>query len=129
MKLRALIALVGMLALVLVGCRSNPVYNVSGAPVTTSTRNYSMSDVRGAILQAGASLGWQMKPVRPGLITGTLYVREHMAKVEIPYDRNSYSILYRDSSNLDYDGANIHGNYNGWVQNLSNAINSRLSML
>ena len=129
MKLRALIALVGMLALVLVGCRSNPVYNVSGAPVTTSTRNYSMSDVRGAILQAGASLGWQMKIVRPGLITGTLYVREHMAKVEIPYDRNSYSILYRDSSNLDYDGANIHGNYNGWVQNLSNAINSRLSML
>jgi len=52
MKLRALIALVGMLALVLVGCRSNPVYNVSGAPVTTSTRNYSMSDVRGAILHA-----------------------------------------------------------------------------
>ena len=129
MKLRALIALVGMLALVLVGCRSNPVYNVSDAPVTTSTRNYSMSDVRGAILQAGASLGWQMKIVRPGLIVGTLYVRDHMAKVEIPYDRNTYSILYRDSSNLDYDGVNIHGNYNSWVQNLSAAINSRLSQL
>jgi hypothetical protein len=37
MKLRALIMLVGVLALVLVGCRTNPVYNVSGAPVTTST--------------------------------------------------------------------------------------------
>jgi len=70
-----------------------------------------------------------MKIVRPGLIVGTLYVREHMAKVEIPYDRNTYSILYRDSNNLDYDGANIHGNYNGWVQNLSNAINARLSVL
>lgn len=129
MKWRALIGLVGMLALVLVGCRSNPIYNVSGAPVTTSTRNYSMGDVRGAILQAGASLGWQMKIVRPGLIVGTLYVREHMATVEIPYDRRTYSILYRDSSNLDYDGANIHSNYNGWVQNLSNAINARLSVL
>lgn len=129
MKLRVLIALVGALALALVGCRSNPVYNVSGAPVTTSTRNYSMSDVRGAILQAGTSLGWQMKVIRPGLIVGTLYVREHMAKVEIPYDRHSYSILYRDSNNLDYDGANIHSNYNGWVQNLSAAINSRLSVL
>jgi hypothetical protein len=129
MKLRALIMLVGVLALVLVGCRINPVYNVSGAPVTTSTRNYSMSDVRGAILQAGTSLGWQMKVVKPGLIVGTLYVRDHMAKVEIPYDRNTYSILYQDSSNLDYDGANIHSNYNGWVQNLSNAINSRLSVL
>ncbi len=129
MKLRALITLVGVLALVLVGCRTNPVYNVSGAPVTTSTRNYSMGDVRGAILQAGTSLGWQMKVVKPGLIVGTLYVRDHMAKVEIPYDRNTYSILYRDSSNLDYDGFNIHGNYNSWVQNLSAAINSRLSVL
>ncbi len=129
MILKTLVPFVAVLALVLVGCRSNPVYNVSGAPVTTSTRNYSMSDVRGAILQAGASLGWQMKVVRPGLIVGTLYVRDHMARVEIPYDRRTYSILYRDSSNLDYDGANIHSNYNGWVQNLSNAINERLSLL
>jgi hypothetical protein len=29
-----------------------------------------MSDVRGAILQAGTSLGWQMKVVKPGLIVG-----------------------------------------------------------
>ena len=129
MSLKMLVPAVVALALVLAACRSNPVYNVSGAPVTTSTRNYSLGDVRGAILQAGASLGWQMKIVRAGLIVGTLYVREHMAKVEIPYDRNTYSILYRDSNNLDYDGANIHGNYNGWVQNLSNAINARLSVL
>lgn len=129
MILKTLVPFVAVLALALVGCRSNPVYNVSGAPVTTSTRNYSMSDVRGAILQAGASLGWQMKVVRPGLIVGTLYVRDHMARVEIPYDRRTYSILYRDSSNLDYDGANIHNNYNSWVRNLSNAINERLSLL
>ena len=129
MILKTLVPFVALLALVLVGCRSNPVYNVSGAPVTTSTRNYSMSDVRGAILQAGASLGWQMKVVRPGLIVGTLYVRDHMARVEIPYDRRTYSILYRDSNNLDYDGANIHNNYNSWVRNLSNAINERLSLL
>lgn len=129
MKLRTLILLAGLLALVLVGCRSNPVYNVTGMPVTTTTRNYKLGDVRGAILQAGASQGWQMKIVRPGLIVGTLYVRDHMAQVEIPYDRNTYSILYRDSSNLGYDGVNIHSNYNGWVQRLSAAINARLSVL
>ena len=66
-----------------------------------------MGDVRGAILRAGAALGWQMNAVRPGLIVATLRVREHMAKVEIPYDRHTYSIHYRDSENLDYDGANI----------------------
>ena len=129
MKLKILFPAVAMLALVIVGCRSNPIYNVNGAPVTNSTRNYSMSDVRGAILQAGAALGWQMEVARPGLIVGTLRVREHMARVEIPYDRRNYSVLYRDSNNLDYDGASIHSNYNGWIENLRNEINVRLSQL
>jgi hypothetical protein len=129
MKIKILLPIIAVLVVVVTGCRSNPVYNLSDAPVTTSTRNYGVGDVRGAILQAGASLGWQMKAVRPGLIVGTLHVREHMAKIEIPYDRRSYSILYQDSSNLDYDGANIHSNYNGWVQNLSKEINARLSVL
>lgn len=129
MNLKTWIPLIGLLVLALVGCRSNPVYNVSGAPITTSTRDYSMSDVRNAIQQAGVSLNWQMKAVKPGLIVGTLYVRDHMAQVEISYDRHTYSILYQDSSNLGYDGVNIHSNYNGWVQNLSAAINARLSAL
>ena len=129
MRLNAGLALMGLLVLALVGCRSNPVYNVTGAPVTTSTRSYALSDVRAAILQAGAAQGWQMKAVRPGLIIGTLEVRDHMAQVEIPYDRTTYSIFYRDSINLNYDGVNIHSNYNGWVQRLSAAINARLSLL
>ena len=129
MKARTWLALIGIVALALVGCRSNPVYNVEGAPVSTSTSGYNLRDVRNAIQQAGVSLGWQMKDVQPGLIIGTLYVRDHMAQVEIPYNRTSYSIIYRDSQNLGYDGVNIHSNYNGWVQNLSNAINARLSAL
>ncbi len=129
MKLRMLIPLVSLLALAVVGCRSNPVYNVAEAPVMTSTRSYSTSDVRNAILQAGASLGWQMKDVKPGLIVATLNVRDHMAQVDIPYNRQTYSIVYRDSQNLNYDGANIHSNYNGWVQRLNAAINARISVL
>lgn len=129
MKLKVLAGCIGILALTLVGCVTNPIYNVTDAPVTTSTRSYQVRDVRGAILQAGTSLGWQMRAVDPGLIIGTLNVRDHMAQVEISYDRRTYSIVYRDSNNLDYDGANIHKNYNSWVQRLSTAINSRLSLL
>lgn len=129
MKFKLWVSCIGILALALMGCVSNPIYNITDAPVTTNTRGYATRDVRGAILQAGASLGWQMKDVRPGLIIGTLNVRDHMAQVKIPYDRRTYSIIYRDSYNLDYDGANIHKNYNGWIQRLSTAINSRLSLL
>lgn len=129
MKIRIWLVLIGLLALALVGCRSNPVYNVEDTPISTSTSGYSLRDVRDAIQQAGVSLGWQMQDVKPGLIVGTLYLRDHMAQVEIPYSRSSYSILYKDSQNLNYDGANIHSNYNGWVQRLNGAINAQLSRL
>ena len=129
MKLKILAVIVALVALTMVGCRSAAVYTVADAPVVTSTHSYTTKDVRDAILQAGISLGWQMDDVRPGLIMATLNVRDHMAQVEIPYDRHTYSILYRDSVNLGYNGSSIHSNYTGWVQRLSAAINSRLSML
>jgi len=129
MRTLKILILLASLVLVLVGCRSNPVYNVTDMSFTTTTGNYSTNDVRNAILQAGTAQGWQMQAVRPGLISGTLNIRNHMAQVDIPYDRSRYSILYRDSDNLRYDGTNIHSNYNGWVQNLRNAINTRLSLL
>jgi hypothetical protein len=129
MKIKTFATVVTLVALTMIGCRSNPIYTVADAPVVTSTRDYSTKDVRNAILQAGASLGWQMNDAQPGLIVGTLNVRDHMVQVDIPYDRRTYSILYRGSANMNYDGGNIHSNYTGWVQRLNAAINSRLSML
>ena len=86
-------------------------------------------DVQKAIVRAGVGLGWEMKPVEPGLIVGTLHLRTHMAMVDIKYDTKNYSITYKDSSGLDYDGHNIHKNYNGWIQNLDNGIRSQLTSL
>lgn len=130
MKLRSLavVALVAVMALV-TGCRTAPVYNVDNAPVSTTSGNASMDQVRDAIVQAGVSLGWQMKPVKPGLIIGTLNLRTHMAQVDINYNTQAYSIHYKASNNLKYDGANIHSNYNGWVERLDQAIRARLSPL
>lgn len=132
MKLRsyALIALVAVMALAS-GCRTAPVYDVNNAPVTTTTQNVTMDQVRDAIIRSGASLGWQMNEVQPGHIIGTLNLRSHMAQVDIRYDTNAYSIQYKDSANLRYDseGNVIHSNYNGWVQRLDRTIQSRLVAL
>lgn len=125
----AIMLLVGMFAMTVVGCRTAPIKNVSKKPI--SAHDSSMEDISKAIRAAGAGLGWLMKERSPGLITGTLNVRSHMAKVEIPYSRTSYSIRYKDSSNLKYSAQDktIHSNYNGWIQNLDNAIRSHLTML
>jgi hypothetical protein len=120
--------LIPAMALLVVGCRIAPVYDVNQAPITAS-RAVSMSEVEQTIRQAGAGLGWQMVPKGPGNIEGTLILRDHRAVVDIKYDTKSYSIKYKDSSNLQYDGTQIHSNYNGWVQRLDNTIRARLTGL
>jgi len=109
-------------------CRTNPVKEINNAAISV-TKTATMKDVKSAITKAGLSLGWGMKPVKPGVIIGTIYVREHMAKVKITYNLKNFSILYKDSANLKYDGASIHKNYNSWVVNLERRINSHLTSL
>jgi hypothetical protein len=115
------------LALLLVAC-AQPIRNVDNAPINVSSPNYDLADVTKAIQRAGAGLGWQMKEATPGHIVGSLYLRSHVAVVDIVYTLDEYSINYKNSTNLDYNAGNntIHKNYNGWIQNLTNAINAQL---
>jgi hypothetical protein len=48
--------------------------------------------------------------------------------VDIPYDTRRYSIVYKESANLGYDGTNIHRNYNRKVQELDRAIQDQLAV-
>lgn len=109
--------------------RMAPVYNVNDMPVMANKPSLSMDEVGRAIIVAGSGLGWQMRSVKPGLMLGTLHLREHTAVVDIKYDTKAYSINYKNSENLNYDGQMIHKNYNGWVQNLDHAIKVQLSTL
>lgn len=114
---------------VVAACRAAPVYNVADTPLTSSSSKTQIGDVTEVIKKAGAGLGWQMKEVSPGYMIGTLALRSHIAVVDIRYDTDSFSIGYRDSTNLNYDGSSIHGNYNGWVKNLQSAILGQSSTL
>ena len=80
--------------------RTTPIHNVTNAVATTKPAK--LDEVRNAIERGGQSLGWEMQP---------------------------YSINYKDSQGLDYDGSNIHSNYNGWIRNLDRAIARQLSTL
>ncbi len=138
-----LIVLLGAALVAVSGCRSGAVYNVHDQNIQT---NMSVEEVKKEIIGAGAALGWSMKANTPGNIVATLHLRSHMAQVNIKYSANSYSITYKDSSNLNYESAGseytdddgnlqindkstIHSNYNGWVQNLDRQIKARLGMM
>ena len=119
-----------VLVMFAVGCRGSvPVYNVTNTPVAASKPNPSLDEVGKAIQRAGVQLGWEMKEMKPGYIVGTLNIRKHLAVVDVNYSTRSYSITYKDSTELQYDGKSIHQNYNGWVQNLDKGIRAQLSAL
>lgn len=89
----------------------------------------SLSDVTEIMMSAASFRGafgiptsWIFEKVKPGEILATLHSRTHVAKVVITYDKSKYKITYKDSDNLNYDGKNIHPNYNKWVGELKRNI-------
>ena len=111
----------------LIGCRTAPVLDINDTPINTSSgKTPSLSNVTQGIIRAGNTLGWQMKKDKPGHIVATLHLRKHMAQVDINYTQTVFSIRYKDSKELRYDGTNIHLNYNGWIERLENSISTQV---
>jgi hypothetical protein len=102
---------------------------VNDAPIAASTANPTLDDVAKAVQRAGATLGWEMKRAEPGHLVGTLHLRSHVAVVDVNFSTTTYSIRYKDSRGLHYDGESIHPNYNGWVRRLDESIRAQLLAL
>lgn len=101
-------------------CKTAPVHDVHQANVPPG---FSIAEV-GEIIEAAASRrGWSVVRESPGHMIASIVVRgRHMASVDITFDQQAFSIRYRDSENLRYDGNRIHRNYNGWIVRLENTI-------
>jgi hypothetical protein len=124
-------AIIGAVVVLGLGaCTVAPIYSVTDAPTTTpSGKALQASQVRQAIITAGAALGWRMVDAGPGHLEGVLHLREHTAVVDIPYSATKYSIQFKSGENLKAADGTIHKNYNGWVQNLDRGIRSALATL
>ena len=99
--------------------RVQPIQNVENSPIPDGL---SMKDIHSAIVLAGSIRNWAVTKVEDGHLQATLHLRSHMAKVDIHYDQDSYSITYNSSDNLKYKNGRIHRNYNSWVSNLNGDI-------
>lgn len=104
---------------------TQPIQDVEKQVVTSSA---SQEEVRQAITDAATSLGWVIAADYENEITAVIDVRTHQATVSIPYSSRDYSILYKNSINLDHSGDRIHRNYNRWVANLDQEIRRNLNI-
>ncbi len=75
-----------------------------------------------AIKAALVGRTWSVSKETPGRIDATLYIRSHVARIAITYDKAQVRIAYVSSENLKYQEKRgkryIHSNYNGWIGNL-----------
>ncbi|PKR53121.1 hypothetical protein [Thalassospira marina] len=110
-------AMLGMLTLFVVACTA-PIMQVESQPFPDETQNLSMDQLQDAIIKAASSREWTVKKLSTGKLMATYARRDHLAKVEIDFSQQEFSILYVDSTNLKYNGGTIHKNYNRWVNNL-----------
>ena len=101
----------------------------SGKIQNDAAREEQKDKVKRAIIDAGSSLGWVMKPVNESTIEGTLYIRSHVAIVNIQYDATRYTINYKNSVNLNYKDGKIHPQYRNWVLRLQRQIDAELSKI
>ena len=99
-----------------------PVQNIEHQVVPV----HDQQKVEQAIIAGGMrAKGWQISKKKDGLLIGMFTIKTHQATVEIPYNADEYSIIYKDSKNLRYDKQKnlIHPRYNKMVANLARIIN------
>lgn len=109
---------------------AKPILNIVDQPVPIQPdgRQLSAEDVQFAIIEGCRARGWAPTIESDDTIRASITVRgRHYAEVEIPFSETSYSIIYVESDNLDYNETKqrIHRNYNKWVLNLSASINTK----
>ena len=126
-RLMGLTALLALLALA--ACRVAPVQNIESAPLS-APEFATMEDVADAVIRAGLVQGWEMREIRPGLLEARLLVGgRYQARVDIFFDTEAFSIVYKDSVNLRYNGSTIHQRYNQWVSFLKAEIQKQMRAL
>ena len=98
--------------------------------------NMTPVEVRDAITRAGNTNKWTVQDAGgsgESRLEASLVVRnKHKIVVDIPYTADKYSLLYKNSNNMNYaacDGERyIHPNYNVWVNRFNQEIQKELSI-
>lgn len=118
-----------MVLLVLSACRTTEVRNIESEP-HFAPESATMAEIKKGIIRAGLHRDWLMQEIEPGHLEAKVDVRgKHSATVDIFFDKKKFSILYKDSQNMKYNGNTIHSNYMNWVENLKTDIRKEMSLL
>ncbi len=122
------IILLGIILILLTAaCGPVPMYTVDNAEYVSVNGKVTLEQAKNAIINAATK--WQIEEITPGHMTAKLFADQKKVEVDIKYNTKAFSIIYKNSKNLEYDGLRIHANYNKWIQELQHNINTQFDNL
>lgn len=88
----------------------------------------SAARIKAAILHAAKKRHWEVVATELGKVTLRYAPRTHEVVVAVRYDDRGFKIEYVSSKSMNYETgrgkSRIHGNYNIWIRNLADGIQS-----
>ncbi|MDM1696715.1 hypothetical protein [Thiopseudomonas alkaliphila] len=122
-----IISIVGLSGFILACSTSQPLVNPQSAIYQQPVSDETMQQ---AIYAALKKYEWQLVKQQPGAVYASYNKNNrHLANIKITYNSRQFKIQHESSTGLNYkaEKGSIHRNYNRWVRNLVNDINSELS--
>jgi hypothetical protein len=94
-------------------------------------KGVTLAQMRSTIEKTAQDLGWQLSDVQAGSFTARQEwgATKHNIVVGVVYDEKTFSIRYKDSKNMSFNGSSIHHTYNDMVSTLQDHIKTNVSNL
>lgn len=118
--------------LLVAACATEQMHKVDNVDYGYYTKkSLTMEKVRATVERTAMRNGWRLSDQKEGSFIGK---REwgggkHNIVVAVIYDLRKFSIDYRDSHQMKYDGSRIHNSYNRMVQKLEEDIMAAVNAL
>lgn len=122
-------AYLGIFIFFLTACSATiqPIHDYQSLPIPYSGR-VNVSTIESDILASAAKAGWIAETRKNGHIVAKLNKDSQQAEVDIFFSEKVFSVLYRDSINLQKEGRLISSDYNRKVDQLVSAIKRRFQL-
>ena len=94
-------------------------------------KGVTLAQMQSTIEKTATGLGWQLSDVKTGNFTAkrSWDGDKHNMAVDVLYDAKNFSIRYKDSKAMSYNGRSIHHTYNDMVAILQDTIKTNISTL
>jgi len=113
-------------------CAAEPIHKVDNISYGYHPKPpLTVVQLQGPIERVATRNGWQLSNQKPGSFTGKRIWGggKHSIVVDVIYNDKNFSINYRDSTQMKYDGSWIHHTYNRMVQELEDDIRDTVDKL